>query len=75
MSLRESSVYVGAPGISYAFIRLSSISPDLLKAIDSSQLWLLEAAKNLLLEADNKSIGACDDPCSLMFGKAGRYAT
>ena len=49
-SLRESSVYVGTPGIAFAFAKLSTMSPNLLSAIGMDRVRCLTIAQQLLDE-------------------------
>ena len=49
-SLRDGSVYMGTPGIAYAFIRLAEMEPNLLASAELSSTGCLSIADQLLSE-------------------------
>ena len=70
-SLRDGSVYVGSPGIAYAFVRLAAMEPELLASAELSSTTCCVRAEQLLSETLSRD--PRDAPQSLMLGVSGHY--
>ena len=69
-SLRDGSLYIGTPGIAYAFLRLAQMDSELLASAELSSARCRSLADQLLSETEPDSSAA---PQSLLLGVAGLH--